>query len=80
MERFNQIIEVYLKVFINWDQGNQVKLLPFAEFCYNNVEYSTMKQIPFYVVYGCHTTNNFPIVATVENPVAEAFIKNLTEI
>ena len=39
-----------------------------------------MKQIPFYAVYRCHLTNNFPIVATVENPVAEDFVKNLIEI
>jgi len=54
-------------------------LLPFAEFCYNNVEYSTTKQTPFYAIYGKHSTNNFPTAVKVANLVVEDFMKSLTE-
>ena len=50
-----------------------------AEFYYNNAEYSTTIQTPFYAVYGKHPTNNFPIAVKVANPAAEDFIKTLTE-
>ena len=49
------------------------------EFCYNNAENSTIKQIPFYAVYSKHPTNNFPTAVEVANPVAEDFVKSLTE-
>ncbi len=35
-ERQNSTMEVYLRVFVNWEQNNWARLLPIAEFAYNN--------------------------------------------
>ena len=32
-ERVNQVLEQYLRAFVNWEQDNWVDLLPFAEYC-----------------------------------------------
>jgi len=39
----------------------------------------TIKQTPFYAVYGKHLTNNFPTTVEVTNPAAEDFVKSLME-
>ena len=36
IERKNSMIEAYLRVFVNWKQDDWAKLLPMAEFAYNN--------------------------------------------
>jgi len=38
-ERLNQILEQYLRIYINYDQDNWYDLLPLAEFAYNNTCY-----------------------------------------
>ncbi len=37
-ERQNSTMEAYLRVFVNWEQGNWARLLPIAEFVYNNAK------------------------------------------
>ena len=37
-ERQNSTIEVYLRAFVNCEQNNWAKLLPIAEFAYNNTK------------------------------------------
>jgi len=58
-ERVNQVLEHYLRTYCTWDQDNWVELLPFAEFCYNNIVHSATKLTPFFVAYQQHPQNNF---------------------
>src|SRR5882724_8038857 len=39
-KRVNQILEQYLRVYINYQQDDWVNLLPLAEFAYNNTLHS----------------------------------------
>ena len=40
-EQQNNTIEAYLRVFVNYEQDNWARLLPMAEFAYNNAKYAS---------------------------------------
>jgi len=46
-ERVNQELEQYLRLFTNQRQDDWVRLLPFAEFQYNNQVHSSTQHPPF---------------------------------
>ena len=43
----NRIIEIYLRVFINYKQNNEVKLLSIVELTYNNTKNTSIRCISF---------------------------------
>ena len=47
-ECMNQTLEQYLCVYCNYQQDNQFKLLPLAEFAYNNTPSTTTGISPFF--------------------------------
>ncbi|KAL7281604.1 hypothetical protein ACG7TL_004921 [Trametes sanguinea] len=47
-ERVNQTLEQYLRIYTNYQQDNWSKLLPLAEFAYNNALNSTTGISPFF--------------------------------
>ena len=47
-ERVNQVLEQYLRVFCNYQQDDWQKLLPFAEFAYNNSLHRSIKRTPLW--------------------------------
>jgi hypothetical protein len=51
-ERVNQILEQYLRCYLEYNQENWVALLPLAEFAYNNATHNSTKLSPFYLCYG----------------------------
>ena len=51
-ERVNQVLEQYLRCYINYQQTDWVDLLPLAEFAYNNSVHASSGMTPFQVVYG----------------------------
>ena len=52
-ERTNQTIEQYLRCYLNYEQDNWVKLLPMAQFAFNNSA-SVTGISPFYANFGKH--------------------------
>ena len=50
-ERVNQVIEAYLRPFLNQKQDDWVDLLPMAEHAYNNSVTSATGMTPFYANY-----------------------------
>jgi transposase InsO family protein len=50
-ERINQVLEQYLRCYVNYRQNNWVVLLPLAQFAYNSSPASTGIS-PFYANYG----------------------------
>ena len=52
MERINQELEQFLRLFINQRQDDWDNLLPFAEFQYNNHIHSATQNIPFLLDTG----------------------------
>ena len=55
-ERVNQIIETYLRLYINYQQDNWSSFLPLAEFAYNNSPHSATGESPFFLNKGYHPT------------------------
>ena len=52
MERMNQTVEQYLRIYCNYQQDNWYDYLSLAEFAYNNAYQSSIKCSPFYANYG----------------------------
>jgi len=48
----NQTLEQYLHVYCNYQQDNWSKLLPLAEFTYNNAPSATTSVFPFFANKG----------------------------
>ena len=53
-ERINQVLETYLRHYVNNRQDNWVKLLPLAQLAYNNKRSDTTAYTPFYANHGKH--------------------------
>ena len=50
----NNIIEAYLQAFVNFKQNDWARLLPMAEFVYNNAKNSSTGHMPFELNCGYH--------------------------
>lgn len=58
-ERINQILETYLRGYVNWEQNNWVQLLPTAQIAYNTSTPETTGISPFYANYGIQPDTHF---------------------
>ncbi len=47
-------MEAYLKAFVNWEQDDWARLLPMAEFAYNNAKNTSTGHTPFELNWGYH--------------------------
>ena len=52
VERVNSTLEQYLRIYCNYEQNNWAKLLPLAEFAYNNAPHATTGVSPFFATRG----------------------------
>jgi hypothetical protein len=50
-ERQNQTLKQYLKIYVNYQQDNWIKLLFVAEFAYNNNWHNVIKMNSFTILY-----------------------------
>ncbi len=53
-ERQNSTMEAYLRAFVNFEQNDWAKLLPMAEFVYNNAKNASTGHTPFELNCGYH--------------------------
>jgi len=53
-ERANATLEQYLRAYCNYQQDDWERLLPNADFCYNNTQTGTTKITPYFANYGYH--------------------------
>jgi len=51
-ERLNQIVEQYLRIFVNFQQDDWVVLLPAVQLAYNTTPTETTKVTPFFANFG----------------------------
>ncbi len=58
-ERMNSTIEAYLRVFINWVQDDWARLLPMAEFAYNNTKNASTDHTSFELNCGYYPRVSF---------------------
>ncbi len=52
-------METYLRTFVNWDQDNWTRLLPIAEFAYNNAKNASTGHTPFELNCGYYPRVSF---------------------
>jgi Chromo (CHRromatin Organisation MOdifier) domain len=76
-ERINQILEQYLRIYVNYEQDNWVELLPLAEFSYNNSVHSTTKVSPFFANKGYNPLIDIGTARTQEVAVKASSLKDL---
>ena len=58
-KRQNSMIEMYFWAFINWEQNDWARLLPMAEFAYNNAKNASTSHTPFELNCGYHPRVSF---------------------
>ena len=65
-ERFNQVLEQYLKCYVSNHQDDWVKWIKMAQFAYNNQDHSATGYSPFFVNFGQHSrTISSPTISKV---------------
>jgi len=81
MERANATLEQYLRAYCNYQQDDWERLLPIAEFCYNNTQTGTTKIIPFFANYGYHL-RFLPVLSTRNDEIPEVseYVKALRKL
>src|SRR5882757_5063954 len=52
VEQVKSMLEQYLRIYCNYQQDNWSKLLPLAEFAYNNAPHATTGVSPFFATLG----------------------------
>ena len=72
-ERTNQVLEGYLRNFLNYDQNDCYQLLPLAEYAYNNSQASAHTLTPFFANYGFHPRTEWMKERDVQNPGATMY-------
>lgn len=78
-ERVNQILEQYLRCFVDSMQTNWSSLLPMAEFAYNNSFHSSSGFSPFYSNYGFHPRFDLGNTATTPNPSTTSYLDAISQ-
>ena len=79
MERMNQELEQYLRMYVNHKQNNWSEWLATAEFAFNNKVHTATKMSPFQVNYGKEPRIGFDIRKKGKNKKAEEFAKEMKE-
>jgi len=72
-ERTNQVLECYLRNFVNYDQDDWYQMLPLAEYAYNNSKTYTHKLTPFFANYGFHPQTEWMKEREDQNPGATMY-------
>ena len=81
MERVNQELEQYLRLYCNYRQNDWTEWLSIAEFSYNNQIHSSTGRSPFLVNLGRHPNTGQDTGKITENsPGTEEFLKTIKEI
>ena len=82
-EILNRILENYLRAYTSLEQMNWAKLLPSAEYAYNNSWSSSTKITPFMALYSYNPELRIDVVDTIttgEVPAARQRIVRLQEL
>jgi hypothetical protein len=70
-ERLNQVLEQYLRNYINYPQNDWVKWLPAAQTAYNSATTETTGVSPFFANYGFEPDIIKTTLGTTNNPAAQ---------
>ena len=73
-ERTNQVLEGYLRTFVNYDLNDSYQLLPLAEHAYNNSATNAHKMNTFFANYGFHPQTEWMKEGEAQNPGAALYV------
>src|SRR5260221_8953774 len=76
-EHANQVLEQYLRVYMNYQQDNWVTLLPMAEFAYNNATNMTTGVSPFFTNKGYQLEFTADLQVETSSAEVQAFMADL---
>ena len=79
-ERTNQVLEQYLRAYMNYQQDDWAPLLALAKFMYNNAPNETTRVSPFFINKGYHPNLATATDALVPSVRAQQFIAKLDNI
>ena len=77
IERTNQELEQYLRMYVNHRQNNWAKWLATVEFAFNNKVHTATKSLLFQVNYGRELKMGFDIRKKGKNEIAEEFAREM---
>jgi hypothetical protein len=83
MERVNQVLEQYLRIFCDYQQDDWFELLPLAEFSYNNAQHASTLMSPFFANYGFNPRCSLQVSGPTDpaqNPAAEDLVERFKTI
>ena len=80
MERVNQTLEQYLRIYCNYQQDNWQSLLPIAKFCYNNTPSSSTGVSPFFANKGYNPMFTVHSEFELASMKAQELVTNLQEL
>ena len=80
VERVNQKLEQYLRIFINYRQEQQPDWLGTVEFVYNNKVHSSTKTLPFKANYGQDPRMRFKVRMKEKYEEVEKFVTKIKKI
>src|SRR6266436_322671 len=80
MECLNQVLEQYLRAYMNYQQDDWSSLLPLAEFAYNNATNEMTGVSPFFANKGYHPSFATEPNEQVSSPEAQRFILDLDDL
>jgi hypothetical protein len=79
-ERLNQVLEQYLRCYTAYRQDDWSRLLPLAEFAYNNSQHTATGLTPFFALRGYHPKFDPAVPTAAQVPRAEIYVKNIVEL
>ena len=79
-ERANQTLEQYICIYCSYQQDNWSKLLPIAEFAYNNAPNASTGISPFFANKGYHPNFSIHLDYDLASERARHFVVNLEEL
>src|SRR5260221_10962032 len=80
MEQINQVLEQYLRAYMNYQQDNWALLLPLVEFAYNNAMSATTGISPFFMNKGYHLRLSTNLLAPSSSSEAQFYVADLDQL
>src|SRR5260221_13272910 len=79
-ECINQVLEQYLRAYMNYQQDDWAPLLPLVEFAYNNTTSKTTGVSPFFANKGYHPRMTPNLLAPSSSSEAQCYIVDLDQL
>ena len=76
-ERYNRVLEEYLRAYVSSTYDDWDEWLPLAQFAVNNSKQESLKATPFFLNYGRHPRTPAAITSNSDIPGAEEFASSM---